>query len=159
QIPPELEFLLSRMLAKDPQKRPADATALLAELVTLNELPDTELPAAVVARPSRDALADGEQLLYSVVVAIPRIPRERGVAPSEGHRNDGEKTTESTIRRVLSEFGAFGEMLADGSLVAAMNLKASATDQVAQAARCALAVQERWPDARVAMATGRGMQN
>ena len=164
EVPLSLESLVSRMLAKDPRHRPQDAPALLQELVALGELRKSGIkeflyPAADAAVAESVSLADGELLLFSVVVAIPfwalhPVGGDQQACPVEQDWAQNHK-----LRRVLSELGATSELLADGSLVAALTETGSATDQVAQAGRCALALQERWPEAYVALATGRGVLN
>jgi len=54
-------------------------------------------------------------------------------------------------------FGAEVERLADGSVVATLTSSGVATDQAIQAARCALAMRLALPEARLALATGRGV--
>ncbi len=163
ELSPAFESLIGRMLDKDPAKRPADASALLAEIAKLEPLTELELkstaPLAPVKKREHDVLEDSEQLLYTVVVAIPRKARERSGPGQEANRYEDERPSPSVLRRLVSDFGAYSELLADGSLVAALAQTGAATDQVAQAARCALAVQERWPEARVALATGRAVLN
>jgi hypothetical protein len=61
------------------------------------------------------------------------------------------------LRTLLSPHGAQVELMADGSLVATlMATHGSATDPATLAARCALLIQERWPEAAVVLTTGRG---
>ncbi len=164
EVPLSLESLVSRMLAKDPRQRPQDATALLQELVALGELRKSGIkellyPAADAALPEAVSLADGELLLFSVVVAIPAWALRGASSGPEASRVEQDWAQHHKLRHVLSELGATSELLADGSLVAALTETGSATDQVAQAGRCALALQERWPEAYVALATGRGVLN
>lgn len=164
EVPQSLETLVSRMLAKDPRTRPQDATALLQDLVGLGELRKSGIKELLyspsdAAAPEAVSLADGELLLFSVIVAIPFWALHSAGSGGEASRPEEEWARHSQLRRVLSDLGATCELLADGSLVAALTETGSATDQVAQAGRCALAVQERWPDAYVALATGRGVLN
>jgi hypothetical protein len=65
----------------------------------------------------------------------------------------GQKLLEDDSMKALR---ARLEWLADGSLVATLGeWSGSAEDQAVQAARYALEVQERWPQARAVLATGR----
>ena len=164
QIPRQVESLVMRMLAKDPHQRPADATALLGELASLGELSvsSDNVPSVSTATPApASTLMDREQLLVSVVIATPPRPGDPigfvGIMPRSEEMWAGPGY--SSVRRQLTDLGAFCELLADGTLVAALMETGSATDQVVQAARCALHIQERWPEARVALATGRGQLN
>ena len=155
EIPLAVEALVSRMLAKDPRQRPQNATALLGELAALGEpggsgIQDLEAPVRVGSDSAVVALADSEQLLFSVIIAIPL--QTPGSLEQEWAR-------QSSLRRTLSELGATSELLADGSLVAFVTETGSATDQVALAGRCALAAQKLWPEALMALATGRAVLN
>ena len=60
---------------------------------------------------------------------------------------------------VATRFGPSHEKLADGSIAAAIAGSGTATDQAAVAARCALAIREELPDARMVLATGLGVVN
>src|SRR5262249_481300 len=105
-------------------------------------------------------LTAGEQRLVSVILAAegPRVgfDLERalfmsnpGAAPSEAPF-DG-------IRAPAGHFEGRAEGLQDGWVMVTLQEHGSATDQALQAARCALAIREVWPDASFALATGRGM--
>jgi hypothetical protein len=59
--------------------------------------------------------------------------------------------------RAVLPFGARLECLAAGSAVATLAGRGSATDQAAQAARCALAMRRILPDTAMVLATGRGV--
>jgi serine/threonine protein kinase len=64
--PRAVEALVARMLAKDPAGRPADATAVLAELAALGPLEGSD----ATPEPARDSsLTRGEQRLLTVVLA------------------------------------------------------------------------------------------
>jgi tetratricopeptide (TPR) repeat protein len=83
-----------------------------------------------------------EQRFVSIVVAS--LGRGRGAtAAAERARAAG------------SPFGARVELLADGTIVAALAGKGSARDQANQAARCALSLREVLEGASLALATGR----
>jgi len=163
-LPKEVESLLARMLEKPPGARLPDATAVLAALASVDDAlsqihaTTLELPVSIATLDmsgSIEILADTEQYLVSVLVAA-----------SEGR--SGELTTSATVpgmqfaevqglARALEAYGAHGELLADGSLVATLiDARGTATDQAAQAARCALLIKARWPEATIALCTGRG---
>jgi serine/threonine protein kinase len=163
-LPRAVEALLARMLAKHPGERLPDATALLAALDALDEalsqpLADTlEVPVSIATLELSapiERVADTEQHLVSVLVAT-----------SEGR--SGELTASAAapslqlaeleeLARLLEAYGARVELLADGPLVATLvDARGAATDQAAQAARCALSIKARWPEAAIALCTGRG---
>lgn len=154
--PAELTALLHRMLRKDPEARPRDAIALQEEVSRISALPfedDTPetLPQKTLFEPiTPSALTDSEQVLVSVVMAR---ARETPDAPGDAGPRD-----RAALNRALAGFGANAAWLADGSLVATLTRQGSnAVDLVSVAAQCALVVQERWPSARVALATGLGL--
>jgi tetratricopeptide (TPR) repeat protein len=152
EFPPALEELLQRMLTKAPERRLPEASSLLAALV--------ELEPRLKAEPSTPApshapvlqLAGAEQQLVSVLLAA---PPSSAVPPAE--HEDSRRSLRDALRSLLSPQGAQVEWLADGSLVATLIASyGSAMDPAALAARCALFLQERWPQAAVVLTTGRG---
>jgi tetratricopeptide (TPR) repeat protein len=155
-VPPALDELVARMLAKDPAARPRDARAVVDALRTLGELPD------VVAIPSMrraEALTGREQRLVTIVVAS----TTPGTVPVFDATIDVENAPARDLvdavraRLGLPEERLALDRLADGSLIATLSDRSAATDQVAHAARLALAVQDLLAGARVAVATGPGM--
>jgi tetratricopeptide (TPR) repeat protein len=150
-VPEGVAALLARMLARDPAARPPDAAALLDEVERLDRSPSVAIGGLADARP-RGAITAGEQRLVSVVVAS-----RRDLATGSTVLLDEVGTPAPIDPSSMKALGARVEWLADGSLVASIGEGGgSAEDQAVQAARCALAVQERWPESRVALATGRG---
>ncbi|MFY0566687.1 protein kinase domain-containing protein [Archangium lansingense] len=153
-LPAGLQVLVDRMLAKDPRRRLPDAASLREALESLESVPELLLP-RVGTEPLRDSVAEAEQLLVSVLlVSLAASPEEtadwdRGLA-----LRDSLRTDLAPLR------GAQVELLADGSLVATLvPERGTATDQAALAARCALTLKERWPEAAVVLATGLGVLN
>ncbi|MFO0574855.1 MAG: AAA family ATPase [Polyangia bacterium] len=152
--PSALDALVGSMLAKDPRHRPADAAVLVRELRRLEGLDgaDELLLARTVEMPG--ALTGREQALVSVVFATP--PESLG---GGGSLRRGLAMAAPPSPLPLPAALALGgriEQLADGSLVATMTAAGSATDLAVQAARYALALHERWPQAAIALTTGRG---
>jgi hypothetical protein len=127
-VPADLDDLLARMLAKDKLARPGDADALLAELERLG-------PAASETPPPVVRLTVGENRIVCVLLAD-SVDRER-------------------VQPLSAPFGADVAQLADGTLVATLGMRGSATDHAAQMASLALAIRDTIPGARIALATGR----
>jgi tetratricopeptide (TPR) repeat protein len=152
ELPGVLQELLEHLLAKDPARRPPEASSLLATLERLqSHLEGSPTPAVLLgATPLR--LAHAEQHLVSVLLASPRAGAT--LDPS-GH--SAQRELLGTLRSLLVPHGAQVELLTDGSLVATVAAThGSSTDPATLVARCALLLQERWPEATVVLTTGRG---
>jgi eukaryotic-like serine/threonine-protein kinase len=145
-VPPAWDHLLGRLLAKQPAARPADGAALLHELAALPP-PRPEALAAPLARGSRPPTpaAASDQVLVCVVLVSQPAGAPRALRPD---RLD-------SVRSALLRFGCPIELLADGTLLATVMPRQSATDLVYVAARCAMYLREQLPGARLAVATGR----
>jgi hypothetical protein len=150
-LPPGLQVLVDRMLDKDPRRRLPDAPSLLASLSALESIPDLLLPRNLEEAPRSDT-AEAEPRLISILrVVMPGATVRPVLDPAR------EPALREGMHSVLSSSGAQVEVLADGSLLAALVLeRGMATDQAALAARSALNLRERWPEARVVVATGLG---
>ncbi|MGZ3459278.1 MAG: protein kinase domain-containing protein, partial [Archangium sp.] len=155
ELPPGLQVLVDRMLAKDPDRRLPDADGLLEALSTLGPLPEVALPRAETdLRPN--SLKGVEQHLVSVLLMslLPMSSSEETGDWSQG------LALRDSLRTALVTHGGRVELLADGSLVATLlPERGTATDQAALAARCALTFKERWPEAAVVLVTGLGVFN
>jgi tetratricopeptide (TPR) repeat protein len=145
EAPAPLDDLVARLLSKDPAARPASAAALREALAALGSLSFGTGPTN--AQPS--ALSGPEHQILSVVLAAP--------ASSAGPGLSSEHF--AALRAALARHDSRIEPLADGSIVITFGQteRAAATDRAAQAARCALLIKEQVPEARVAIATGRGV--
>lgn len=156
-VPASLLTLLDRLLAKDPSLRVPDAAALRASLLALGEVSEPNPATTIAATGSRrDRFADEEQDLFSIVLAA---PDEEVLALENTQARDTPDpltTDQQTLPRAIEKLGATTEVLADGTLVVTVPPLGSAQDQAILAARAALLVKERWPQASVSMATGRG---
>lgn len=164
ELPAALEGLLEQMLAKEPGQRLADAGRLLRALEALEiprEVPPPTqgtqgagMPEWAQSTVMPPEMAQAEQHLVSVLLAIPSS------SPMEDATLDMEELAQHRQRlqlllQNLHEHGAYAALMADGSLLATFALeRGTANDQAALAARCALAVKERWPDSLVALTTG-----
>ena len=152
-LPPELQGLVNRMLAKDPQQRLADADALLAALSSLGAVPEPPPPPRSGEAPPTLSMAAGEQKLVSVLLLSPRAG---GLEP--GTDEGLGPPLRDALRGLLAPYGGRVELLANGSVVATLvPEQGAATDQAALAARCALTCNERWPDVTVVLVMGLGM--
>jgi hypothetical protein len=160
ELPEELERLLAQMLAKNPEARYADGSALLealAELKVPAELLEGDAAAAAAA-----TRLSVERQLVSVVLALPAAGGV-GVRPVEevpqGTAAAGGENW-NDLEGALAPFGARVEGLSDGGVLATL-LRAGETarDQAVQAARAALALRARRPTAAVALAMGRSAMN
>jgi tetratricopeptide (TPR) repeat protein len=155
ELPTALQELLERMLAKEPARRLPEAQSLLGALEALRARLETDSGLASPPGAPLPNLADAEQHLVTVLLAAPRSII--GQAPGE---LDSRQALRDSLRTLLAPHGARVELLADGAL--ALTLAASpgsASDPTRLFARCALFLLERWPEAVVALATGRGTFN
>ncbi|XXF80158.1 protein kinase [Myxococcaceae bacterium GXIMD 01537] len=153
ELPAALEELLQRMLAKAPANRLPEASRLLEALEQLRarRVLEPSEPLSASTPPLR--LTGSEQHLVSVLLAAPRGTREQALGPRS---QDSRWALRDTLRTLLAPHGAQVELLADGSLMVALKAThGSATDPATLAARCALLVQERWPETAVVLTTGR----
>ena len=150
-VPRPLDDLIARMLSKDPAKRPADGTAVASEIDTLDRIVGPASVRTFSVRPP--ALTEGEQRFVSIVV-IGAGTATRSDADAKTASVDSDAVP-SRIGEAVTRLGAQLEWLADGSLVAVLSGYASATDQAAQAARCAIALRASLPREPMALATGR----
>lgn len=159
-----VEELLCRMLAKDPADRPADADALLAELLRLKQIPNEEAaaPARLLNR-REPGLGRAEQQFVTVLMVTPAME-----SPARGVHGEAvtlaaesvaaERSLAESIRAFLGSYGVHGEVLADGSLVMTLqHREQAASDQVTLCASFALFIKELWPGSNIALATGRGV--
>jgi tetratricopeptide (TPR) repeat protein len=159
-VPAAFDDLVTRMLAKDPARRPRDGAAVAAELAAL-EAADAPRPTrATVAPPS---LTGREMRIVCVALVGAGAGRPAGPAPEAddgtGPTVDVGDTGPALTPLAATNAGHGGrlEPLADGSLVVVLTDTGAATDQAAKAARAALALRRLLPDAPMALATGRAL--
>ncbi len=142
--PADLDALLARMLAHEPARRPIDGAELAAALASLGPA----IPGLAPAPPDRDrdtaplGFRGGERRLRAVVML--------GTTGEDGE--DGG----TALRQAARSCGGHLEQLADGSMVVVLDVDGQvATDQAAQAARCALALRAIAGRRPLAIAMGR----
>ncbi len=133
--PAEVETLIMRMLAKEPEERYADGTALAAAIAVVR----ASVGATGDAGPA-SALGAHEHRLACLVLA-------RGV----GQAARGE------IERVAASLGARSTPMADGAVAVLLAGAGVASDLTSQGARAALALRAAAPYAPIALVTGRAL--
>lgn len=135
RVPPDLDRLVAQLLLKSPAERPNDGATVAHLLTRLGELDDTSPES--MPRSSTAAVTDTEQRISCVIVV----------------RADGAHTFEQAVR-TAAQHGVRPSRLADGTIVANITGRGTATDQVAHAARCALALRDALNPSAMALATG-----
>ncbi|HMG52174.1 MAG TPA: AAA family ATPase, partial [Kofleriaceae bacterium] len=141
-VPEDLDALVAQILAKEPALRPSDGANLASALAALG--PGVHSAAvAPRARPVRPAALTGSERRFHAVVLL-------------GAAAHGDAAAEHAVRRAVRSFGGRMEQLADGSTIVVIDADGQvATDQAAQAARCALAIRALAVDRPMAIAMGR----
>ncbi|WP_437996819.1 protein kinase [Sorangium sp. So ce185] len=151
ELPQELDDFVARMLAKDPEQRPRDGSAVLEALDALERDPSSGLAAPPVLY---EAITTGELRLLSMVAA-----KELHPASCDGSANTLVAAMPGDLTRKLhtsaQPFGARVDALADGTIVLSIAGVGDAVEQAARAARCAMKLGQILPDASVVLATGR----
>jgi eukaryotic-like serine/threonine-protein kinase len=151
-VPPAVDALLARMLAKDAAARPVDGSAVAAELRAIDERVAPPPPSLEIRR--RAALTQGEQRLLCVVLATGETSLARALMPTLAPHEATEQR--DAFQDVARKHGAAIEVLADGSVAATLFGLENAGDQASAAARCGLALRELLPGRPIALAIGRG---
>ncbi|HZO17133.1 MAG TPA: protein kinase, partial [Polyangiaceae bacterium] len=143
-IPPELDHLVARMLAKDRDDRPADGAGLLSELNLLSAIINSAEGQELPFTPGSDAMPSltvKEQRIMCLVLA--RI--------DSGHEAELE-----ALPATLQPFGAQMEHLIDGTLLVTVGAGAP-VEQAARAGRSAIAMRTSLGKVPIALAAGRGL--
>ena len=144
EVPEDLDALVGRMLAREPALRPADGAELAAALAALGPRVRSAAVAPRGRAARRSALTGGERRLLSVVL----------LAAAD------DALAVDDLQRVIRPYGGRMEQLADGSTMVVVDADRQAdwqvaTDQAAQAARCALAIRAVAGQRPMAIAMGR----
>ena len=132
-IPRELDRLLERMLAKDPDERPQDAGAVVGAIDALGQEPTENEDDD---DPWEEADPFEEETLSVVMAAV------------EGHG------AQDALQARVEALGSRAERLADGATVVVTIAGRDVSHPASEAARCALEMKAAVPDARVVVATG-----
>jgi len=141
EVPEDLDALVARMLARDPALRPSDGTDLAAALAALGpRVHSAAIAPRGRARPS--GLTGSERRFLSVVLL--------------GGSPDDDQLADEALRHAIQPYSSRVEQLADGSTIVVLDSDYQvATDQAAQAARCALAIRALTHGRPMAIAMGR----
>jgi serine/threonine protein kinase len=176
EAPAALVDLLDRMLAKEPDARPADAGAVAAELGALTDLPETPRRPVPRAgrRPYRAAssprVLDEDTATTQTFAASPRQSHEHVsvfiLAALDEDRLDAAAEVEPEVERsatwaeriamlrdVVTASGGMSSVLADGSFVA-MFAGGESPRELERAAQCALELRAVIPQVPMVMGMG-----
>ncbi len=155
-VPAELDELISRMLARNPDDRPADAGVVGAELAALGDLEPGSVMVGVTS--GTEALMYAEQRLVSLVaVAAQGLPDEE--ATIVDGKWQGMKLIGRRLRLAVAPFAASLETLPNRMIVCTLAGRHSATDQAVRAARCVFAMRAAAPRVAMVLVTGRAMMD
>ena len=155
-IPEPLDALVARMMARDPEDRPPDGAAVVAELERLEGREEAQQlgPSAAAARPPLDAGARAAALTLTehrlVTVVLAGHPDAEDVGPSS-------RSGVVALRAALEPHGGQLDALGGGAFVVTLWGSGSAVDRAERAARCALALKAQFADVPVCVLTGRGL--
>jgi tetratricopeptide (TPR) repeat protein len=148
-VPPALDDLVARMVAKDRDERPADGRAVLEELMRCEDSANASVPVHAVR--TERALTGRERRVVSAVLA--RMSDEVGAGAT---LTPGEASAELDAARVMVvRFGGQLLQIGDGSLVVTLAGRGSAKELAMRAAACALLLRDSLGAAHIGVATGR----
>ncbi|HWO26394.1 MAG TPA: protein kinase [Kofleriaceae bacterium] len=147
EVPAALDDLVARMLAKAPGDRPPDGARLASELLAIAPLVDGAAVAPRGGSAKRSAITVGERRLQVMVLL--------GPAAVDRPEPDPEPDP-AAVQRAVQPYGGRLEPLPDGSAIVVFKTERQvATDQAAQAARCALAIRALSKRRPIAVVMGR----
>ncbi len=151
-VPPALDDLCARMLAKAPADRPADGAAVARELRALSRLDVSVVPS--VAAPRRASITEGEQRLLTIMLASLAPASDDGATLSFEHLQSARAEVVAITQRFRCEVVSSidGSVLISASGGGAGNL-------ASRGAACALSVWARFPEAQIALTMGRSETN
>jgi tetratricopeptide (TPR) repeat protein len=168
EVPPELDALVARMLAKQPADRPPDAGAVVT---ALGALPDAGAASRGNDTAPPPSLTSAERKVMCLVLArfadtgvMPRSEPGREIDAARTDLGSGTPTIPTilgprlrALRHAAEVWHGMLDILADGSVVVVLASAGAATDLCARAARCALTMRGDLGDAPMIVATGQGV--
>jgi tetratricopeptide (TPR) repeat protein len=150
EVPSELDAVLAKAMAKDPDERFADMAAMARALRKVHlRLGGAEVSAPSLAvlptEPTTPGISTREARLSAMVIVGRALASVSEVQPP---------LDDATF--IGGRFGGDVERLANGALALRFIEAAGATERALAAARCALALRARLPQAPISLATVRG---
>ncbi|MBI2893225.1 MAG: protein kinase [Deltaproteobacteria bacterium] len=146
--PAALADLVTSLLAKERDRRPASA-AVIVEVI--DALGDLDGPGRASRPPAVPALTARERRVVWVVLAAGLRDAEETMSLTQPVR---VVTAESTLCEAVESRGGRLEFLANDTAIAVFAGTGVPTDEAARAARCALAMRSAFPEAPMALAMG-----
>ena len=153
-VPEILDRALAKLLSRDPDHRPANASVVaqwLSHLPACNNLPPGSEQSVSVLRPKQP-----HNNVDSSSWTVPGTSERRvvGVVLASLPWEAAPPNLVDSLRQILGTEARI-QMLQGGQLVAGLGLDATRGDEAVRAARAALKLATTVPDARIAIATGR----
>ncbi len=146
--PAPLSDLVSRLLAKDPEQRPATAAIVCRALATMAPL--AERAVSVEGEPTGAApVSSSPSGLTRHELRISTILLIGGLPPA------GDATGAEQVREIVHQHGGQLDVLVDGTQVVTLGSHGLVSDQATRAAACALAARAVFPRLPMAITTGR----
>ncbi|WP_437969915.1 protein kinase [Sorangium sp. So ce260] len=156
EVPPFLDVLCTRMLAKNPAERPCDGAAVAAALDAAGlgaTLPVAVAPPPVISAPSPPRSLTHRERRVRCVLLMAAEPHAAGGAAGPSAETETAWARDEATREVAG-LGCQLDVLVDSSILITFAGTGLATDQAVRAARCALSLREQAGGRPMALATG-----
>jgi tetratricopeptide (TPR) repeat protein len=157
EVPPALDALVARMLAKQPAERPADAGEVALQLAAIVDATlRAGAPSAMASTAHAEPLSEAETELRPRATTAPSgqvltASEQRMISMVLCAGSTGEPTR---IQAAAAAYGGRLERIADGASLV-LFADGVATDLAMRAARCALALRDILGNAPLVVASGR----
>ncbi len=157
-VPIALDALVSRMLAKDPDDRPADGGVVAAELAAMGPMPDTlrirrasddAKTMQVEDAPTRVSGGAPVSLVSVILAAVPEDYAHLSRPPSAGWAE-----VKARLLQAAAAFGGRVDEMEGRSHMVVLTAGGSPPEQGAYAARCALAIHAAVPEVAIVLSMG-----